>query len=390
MCIPFRSNFSISALSATAWATTSAAASVISPNDRLSSWKKSCMREHCEMEETQRETKSWAAIVHWPWGLAVLLSGLQRGRQLPQNGPDSHQNWSLGCSWDASEPIRPSEFGDTVKHRIKVLSAYRKLLKKKKKRISPVPWAASPSWWKCCHWGWGLEALGYVEWLKLTPSHLSSLFHSGACESLQGCPSAVVKARKKLHHKTEMVFVPPKSKVHNIITFTTRHIYGNVKLNKVGVFCTWKALAKALAPSFSRRFLPAINTLSLSGAPRDDDCLWHSIRASAKIYIKHTNMDAVRTIMQIHNKVLHFYKSVNYIKKPTFTYIIWACASVHNHSKFKTRQSGCDWWATNINKCVSLSIYYLTKLFESSPFLHQSPYHNCWALAPSWCGRRGS
>lgn len=130
MCIPFRSNFSISALSATAWATTSAAASVISPNDRLSSWKKSCMREHCEMEETQRETMSWAAIVYWPWGLAVLLSGLQRGRQLPQNGPDSHQNWSLGCSWDASEPIRPSEFGDTVKHRIKVLSAYRKLLKK--------------------------------------------------------------------------------------------------------------------------------------------------------------------------------------------------------------------------------------------------------------------
>ena len=52
---------------------------------------------------------------------------------------------------------------------------------------------------------------------------------------------------------------------------------------------TWKALARALAPSFSRRFLPAMNTLSLSGDPRDEDCLWPSIRASARICLHQIN-----------------------------------------------------------------------------------------------------
>lgn len=46
---------------------------------------------------------------------------------------------------------------------------------------------------------------------------------------------------------------------------------------------TWKALARARAPSFSRRFLPAMNTLSLSGAPMAVDRLWQAIRASARI-----------------------------------------------------------------------------------------------------------
>lgn len=51
---------------------------------------------------------------------------------------------------------------------------------------------------------------------------------------------------------------------------------------------TRKALARAWAPSFSRRFRPATNTLSFSGVPLAEDCLWHSIRASARIYKTHT------------------------------------------------------------------------------------------------------
>lgn len=66
------------------------------------------------------------------------------------------------------------------------------------------------------------------------------------------------------------------------------HVFKKKTINVGWMFCTWKALARARAPSFSRRFLPAINTLSLSGAPFADDCLWHSIRASARIYTNHT------------------------------------------------------------------------------------------------------
>lgn len=64
---------------------------------------------------------------------------------------------------------------------------------------------------------------------------------------------------------------------------------------KKGVLSTWKALARARAPSFSRRFLPAMNTLSLSGAPCADDCLWHSMRASARIYTKRR----YKSVMQV-------------------------------------------------------------------------------------------
>lgn len=98
-------------------------------------------------------------------------------------------------------------------------------------------------------------------------------------------------------------------------------------------FSTWKALARALAPSFSRRFLPATNTLSLSGDPWAEACLWHSISASARI-CSH----------QISYR-LH----------------IWVCIPV---------------WRWTV--CVS------------SPFPHQSPYHSCWASTPSVCGRRDS
>lgn len=56
--------------------------------------------------------------------------------------------------------------------------------------------------------------------------------------------------------------------------------------------CTWKAFARAWAPSFSKRLRPATNTLSFSGVPLAEDCLWHSIRASARIYKTHTHTHA--------------------------------------------------------------------------------------------------
>lgn len=67
---------------------------------------------------------------------------------------------------------------------------------------------------------------------------------------------------------------------------------------------TWKAFARAWAPSFSRRFRPATNTLSFSGDPLAEDCLWHSIRASAKIYKTHTHTTTtiiITLITIIHN-----------------------------------------------------------------------------------------
>lgn len=47
---------------------------------------------------------------------------------------------------------------------------------------------------------------------------------------------------------------------------------------------TWKAWARAVAPSFSSRFLPAMNTFRLRGAPAALDCLWHSVSAAARIW----------------------------------------------------------------------------------------------------------
>lgn len=47
---------------------------------------------------------------------------------------------------------------------------------------------------------------------------------------------------------------------------------------------TPKASAKAVAPSFSRRFLPATKTFSASGLPWALDFRWHSVRAAARIW----------------------------------------------------------------------------------------------------------
>lgn len=83
-------------------------------------------------------------------------------------------------------------------------------------------------------------------------------------------------------------------------------------------FFTWKALARALAPSFSRRFLPAINTLSLSGAPRADDCLWHSIRASARIYTNHT----AQSLSAIRCKHVLYLSCVEHVCSSLFFYFV--------------------------------------------------------------------
>lgn len=106
---------------------------------------------------------------------------------------------------------------------------------------------------------------------------------------------------------------------------------------------TWKALARALAPSFSKRFLPATNTLSLSGAPRADDSLWHPVRASAKIYTKQTTP-------------LLTSQSLLYVE--------------------------------HVQSVILSKVFNLP--FVNTPFLLQSLCHSCWASAPSRCGRRGS
>ena len=48
---------------------------------------------------------------------------------------------------------------------------------------------------------------------------------------------------------------------------------------------TLKRADKAIAPSFSNRFLPDIKTFNFKGVPAATLALWHSISASERIYM---------------------------------------------------------------------------------------------------------
>lgn len=103
-------------------------------------------------------------------------------------------------------------------------------------------------------------------------------------------PSSALKAMR--HERMEMCFV---------------------QATLAGCRCTRKALARAWAPSFSRRFRPATNTLSFSGVPLAEDCLWHSIRASARICETHPPLLSTRStggwLAQTHRNQVSTYLS---------------------------------------------------------------------------------
>ena len=97
-----------------------------------------------------------------------------------------------------------------------------------------------------------------------------------------------------------------------------------------------------------------MNTLSLSGAPCADDCLWHSIRASARIYTNHR----YKSMMQI------LFSSILFEGITNLLFDVWIWRYMGGIKVFSTA--------------------------SSSPFLLRSPCHSCWASAPSMCGRKDS
>lgn len=143
---------------------------------------------------------------------------------------------------------------------------------------------------------------------------------------------------------------------------------------------TWKALARARAPSFSRRFLPAMNTLSLSGAPCADDCLWHAIRDSARIYTHHTAL--LRSALGCR----HVFTSLMvYCQSGTSSPPVWL------KDRTKVRFEVCYLDAhSRLTMLGQNTLRHSALLPVSSPFLRRSPCHSCWASAPSRCGRKGS
>lgn len=107
-CVPFRSTLSMWGLSLTAWATTSAAASVISPNERLRSWKEEAWQRCSQTVDREHRCfwKGQSLRETSPGWWEVLLWGLLQGRWLLQSAQDSRRSWSPARFSDASEPAR--------------------------------------------------------------------------------------------------------------------------------------------------------------------------------------------------------------------------------------------------------------------------------------------
>lgn len=187
-------------LSMTAWATKRAAASVISPNDRLSSWRRRTYQSRVISlsSDTCRHKKlKFAGELTLRIGSPSLRTAVratapsERTRQSPKLITRTFLRCLRACMADRRKQCTETFW---VKH-----TGYISALLTGSELASPAPWPAFPSWWRCCRWSWGRGALGCVAWLKLTPSHLRSWYHSGACGLPPGCPSASMEKQRRFN-----------------------------------------------------------------------------------------------------------------------------------------------------------------------------------------------
>ena len=207
-----------------------------------------------------------------PWAPAVLLWPRQQGQWLLQSEPGSHRSWPPVGSSGVSKPTQTAE-----------------------KAWAPAPSGQPLGTAHLCHCQRSL--LGESVVIEVQDAEFAVMLdcwsqrrHAWIADTILGHVDFLQAAdelkRNTGDHSTSNSCISDMRNwpfwQHSLIYQYKQHTQSIQ--NKAGwEVLTWTALARAEAPSFSKRFLPATNTLSLSAAPVAVACLWHSIRASAKI-----------------------------------------------------------------------------------------------------------
>lgn len=105
-------------------------------------WETTASRLSCWQRKPRTSIKQVNLIVNLPWGQAVLLWPLLRGRWLLQNEPGSRRSWPPVGSSGVSEPRQTAENAWGQETETHLYAPFWEICW----QDSPVPWPAFPFW----------------------------------------------------------------------------------------------------------------------------------------------------------------------------------------------------------------------------------------------------